>query len=203
MAFNFQPIMTEQWADNRDNQTYEISQLYGREIYYLQATQIEENHIFGESISRDFLASKAHKMMSLRDNDTSYSGTESFGGFGLVPQYNDIQYIPVKWFTDLGIEPMEGDLIYNTENNTMFEIAKVGTLTDDYAGTIINNRKFVYKVFLRLYEMSDDNFTNFDTTPISEIGQFDAEVLNDLNADLRTEVESVTVATFENPFGSL
>ena len=202
--YNFQPKMTDKFFDNRDIQTYEISQLYGREIYYLQATQIEENHIFGESISRDFLSENAHKMMSLRDDDTSYSGTESFGGFGMISQYNDVQHIPIKWFTDIGLEPIEGDLIYNMENQTLFEISKVGTLTDDYSGTIINNRKFVHKLFLRLYDLhTDDNFIDFDATEISELEQLDDDVLNDLNADLSNEVSQFTVASPSNPFGEL
>lgn len=205
--FNFQPTpKTNAWGDMRENQTYEASKLFGRKVHYLQATNIDTNEIFGEAISRDFLATKTFEMWATRDNDTHFTGVESFGGFGLIPMYHDILFIPKKFFTEFAITPYEGDLIYYETESMMFEIVKVDTNTEEYKGDTVNARRFNHKLYLKLYSIADDSFTGFETTTIPEMETFDDLTLNDLNTTLTTEIETMDVATPAsalNPFGDL
>ncbi len=204
--FNFQPTpKTSAWGDLRELQTYEATKLFGRKIHYLRASNIDVNEIFGEAVSRDFLASNAHEMWATRDNDTHFSGVEAFGGFGLLPMYNDILFVPIKFFKDLAFIPYEGDLIYYEDQTMMFEIVKADTKTEDYNGDMVNERRFNHKLYLKLYNPADDNFTGFELT-VPELETFDASTLNDLNATLETEIDTMNVvnpANALNPFGDL
>lgn len=204
--FNFQPTpATSAWGNQREYQTYEASKLFGRKIQYLQATNVDTNEIFGEAISRDFLSTKAHEMWATRDNDTHFTGAEAFGGFGLIPMYNDILYVPKKFFSDLSITPYEGDLIYYEMESMMFEVVKADTNTEDYNGDTVNSRRFNHKLFLKLYNPADDSFTGFEVSHPA-IETFDDLSLNDLNSTLTTDIDNMNAilpANQLNPFGDL
>jgi len=203
--FNFQPNTQEFYFDQREQQVYESSKLFGRLVWYLKASVVTDDKIFGEAIARDFLVENAYQFYGFRDNDTQYTGMETFGGFGFVPQYNDIIYIPTLWFKDNNFEPIENDLVYYEEDNMLFEITKVNTLTEQYGGDVINNRRFTYKLYLKLYSLADDNFTGFETTDIAEIEGLDDVSLNNLNDSLIQDIanENIVDTTRENPFGDL
>ena len=208
--FNFQPkVTTEEIFNLRDKQVWEVSKLHGKQVYYMQADNIETDDIWGEVVARDFLEENSYAMYATRDNDTHFTGTELFGGFGFVPNYNDILYIPTKWFTDIDVSfvPVEGDLIYygDIEFNALFEIVKVGDKTEDYEGDKVNGRLYNYKLYLKLYERADDDFTGFDATEIAELENIDDVILDSLNADLQATItlEDVKSTNASNPFGEL
>jgi len=200
--FSFQPkVNTEKTFDYRENQVYEAAKLFGRPMWYLRSNVIEDDKIFGEAISRDFLNENAYEFYGTRDNDTSFAGSETFGGFGFVPSYNSIIFIPVKYFKITHFDPIEGDLIYMEDK--LFEITKVNTLTEAYEGDRINERLFNYKIYLKLYNLTDDNF---DIPDIPNIEYLDSPDLNNLNDDLTSDIENeqpIIVADQNNPFGDL
>lgn len=204
--YNFQPTPnTDLWGDHREVQVWEASKLYGRPVRYMKPTMIKENKIFGESVARNFTDANSYPMMALRDDDTHFSGTESFGGFGLIPQYNDAIHIPVKWFKDLGIDPIEGDVVYYQNEDILFEVSKVMPLTDAYAGDKINERLFNQKLFLKLYHLADDNF-NVVAPELVNLANLDDIDLNTLNDDLSDIIESLDIvrpADSANPFAAL
>lgn len=210
MLFNFQPkVHTEEIFNIRENQVWEAAQLVGKQVFYMKATNIDTDEIFGEVISRDFINTNMYEMWATRDNDTHFMGTEVFGGFGLIPLYSDILYIPVKFFKDIdsSFEPLEGDLIYygDIEFNALFEITKVGDSTEEYEGDKINGRLFNYKIYLKQYNRADDDFTGFETTSIPEVEGLDDVDLDNLNDDLQLNISNENVKTVEpnNPFGEL
>lgn len=203
---NFQPSTTLDagFFTQKLNQSHEASKLTGYPIYYLKASNLETDEIFGEATKRSFLEANAYPMFCFRDEDTNFTGTESFGGFGYTPTYNDIRYIPVKWFTDELIEPIEGDLLFDSHYNVLFEITKVGTLTDVHTGDVINNQLINYKMFLKQYAKGNDDF---EVTSIDKLTEMEADsVIDSYNDDLTTDIANLDVrdsATRQNPFGDL
>jgi len=193
------------WGNQREVQVYEASVIYGRKVYYMKPNNINTNEIFGEVLTRDFLNANSYEMYSTRDNDTMYEGGETFGGFGFVPSYNSIQYIPIKFFKDKNITPAEGDLIYQLEDNMLFEVTKIGDKTEEYNGSVINNRLFNYKLYLKLYSLADDDFTGFNNTEAPELDKLDDTLLNNLNDTLTATInnENPVTVTNTNPFGDL
>lgn len=202
---NFQPSETLDagFYENRVNQSWEASKLRGYPIKYLRATNQNIDEIFGEATERDFLQSNSYKMFSFRDEDTQFGGGEVFGGFGYTPTYSDIRYVPVKWFEDAGFKPIEGDIIYDDHYDVMFEITKVGTLTEAHTGDIINNKLINYKIYLKHYMKGNDSFTNF----AGDEDTLDA-IENDLgldsdNDELTQDIQDLGIvdSTRNNPFG--
>ena len=197
--FNFQPkTETEEIFNIRYSQVWESSKLFGRECYYIQATDVETNDIFKEVTARNFESINKHTFYYTRDNDTFFNGTESFGGFGYLPMYSDIKYIAKKWFDDVDIEPLEGDLIYDVIENVLFEITKVDENISEYNGDKILDRVFNHKLYLELYKPDyNDNLDN--DVLYNDINQ------TDLNSELTTELEDEDMISIDldNPFGLL
>ena len=197
--FNFQPkTETEEIFNIRYSQVWESSKLFGRECYYIQATDVETNDIFKEVTARNFESINKHTFYYTRDNDTFFNGTESFGGFGYLPMYSDIKYIAKKWFDDVTIEPLEGDLIYDVIENVLFEITKVDENISEYNGDKILDRVFNHKLYLELYKPDyNDNLDN--DVLYNDINQ------TDLNSELTTELEDEDMISIDldNPFGLL
>jgi len=204
---NFQPNPNEPWGNIRYSQTYEASKLFGRKIYYCKASDIIDDKIFGEETYRKFLDENTYEMYSFRDDDTFFQGDDGFGGFGLIPTYSDIVYIPIKWFDDLNITPTEGDLILydQTQGHHLFEITKVDTSTEAYGGNVINNRRFIHKLYLKLYERSTDDFDD-DFQQLEDLDKLldlEATQLDDISEDLRNTVDQSNVVTKDDPFGEM
>jgi len=206
MLYNFQPSpKTEPWGDMREVQCWESSQLFGRPVKYMKPEQIKENLIFGESVARNFKDSNSYGMFAFRDDDTHFSGNESFGGFGLIPQYNDLIHIPVKWFKDASITPIEGDVVYYQNEDILFEISKVAPLNEQFDGDRINERQFNYKIYLKLYHLADDNFNVVapELNPLLGLDDVDLNTLNDEMEGVINSLDIVEPASAGNPFGML
>ena len=205
--WNLQPkVFSESVFDQRESQVAEASRIFGKPCRYMKPNSVLENEIFGEVLSRDFLEDNSYLYYLTRDDDSSFMGNgESFSGFGFVPSYSDIVYIPVKFFNDDNIEPIEGDLIYYEIEKTLFEVTKVGTLTEAYNGDRINDRLFNYKLYLKLYSLADDEFEGFNITEAPELDDLDDVTLNNLNDSLTAtlELENPITANSSNPFGEL
>lgn len=160
---NFQPkVHTEVHFDNRYNQVHEASRLFGYPCLYIPSEDLIENGIFREITARKFANVVKHSFFYTKDNDTFFNGGESFGGFGFMPMYSDIKYIAVKWFDDVGITPMEGDLVYDVNEDMIFEITKVNDNISEFNGDKIQDRVFNNKLYLELYkpDFNDDLATD-------------------------------------------
>ncbi len=197
--FNFQPDVSQVHFDNRYNQVWEASKLIGRPCYYYQPEEVRRDDVFKEIESRKFDNSKKYDFFFTRDNETMFNGTESFGGFGYLPSYADIFYIPKKWFDDVIITPLEGDLIYDITNEMIFEVTKVNENVSEWNGDVIGGRVFNNKLYLKLYEAG----YNDDISTLTEFSDIDLENLNgDLTGVLDTLNTNVTISV-DNPFGEL
>ena len=112
--------------------------------------------------------------------------------------YSDIKYIAKKWFDDVDIEPLEGDLIYDVIENVLFEITKVDENISEYNGDKILDRVFNHKLYLELYKPDyNDNLDN--DVLYNDINQIDLN--NELTTDL--EDEDMISIDLDNPFGLL
>jgi len=204
--YNFQPKpLTEPWGDMREVQCWESSKLFGRPIRYMKPTRVKENLIFGESIARNFTDANSFPMFTFRNDDTHFAGTESFGGFGLIPQYDDLIHIPVKWFKDINETPIEGDVVYYQNEDILFEISKVAPLNEQFEGDRINERQFNYKIYLKLYHLADDDF-NVTAPEMEPLLGLDDISLDNLSDDLTEVIDTLDIvrpASTENPFGVL
>jgi hypothetical protein len=204
MAWNLQSQPNvDGWGNNREIQTWESSKIYGRPIYYLKASQIKQDQIFGESVSRKFLEANAHPFYAFRNDDTFFGGSEQFNQFGFLPSYNDLINLPVKWCKDAGFEPIEDDLIYFVDTDMLFQISKVMPLTESASGDYINGRLFVYKIYLKLYSLADDTF---ETTSLPTLEDLDDVLDEDLNEPIKQTISDLDVivpASPDNPFGEL
>lgn len=156
---NFQPkVNLERHFDLRYGQVQEASKLFGYPCIYIPAVDLEENGIWREITARKFANVVKFDFFYTKDNDTFFNGSESFGGFGFMPMYSDIKYIASKWFDDVSIKPMEGDLVYDINEDMIFEITKVNDNISEYNGDKIQNRIFNNKLYLELYkpDFNDD-----------------------------------------------
>lgn len=207
MLYNFQPTpKIDVWGNMREIQVWESSQLFGRPVKYLKPTIIKDNKIFGEVVSRDFIQANAFDMFAFRDDDTHFAGGESFGGFGFLPQYNDLVRIPVKWFSDLSIEPIEGDLIYYVNEDVLMEVTKVTPKNEAFAGDIVNERLFNHRLYLKLYNMADDSFSGLTDVSLENLSDLDDPSMLDMNEDMEEVIESLDIVrpvSPQNPFGVL
>lgn len=201
LNWNFQPLSAneDKWFQQTKIQHWEVTQLSGYPIKFLKAIEQENNPIFNESTSRQFIASNGYPMAVNKDEDSMFSGSESFGGFGYTPSYTNIFYIPIKYFDDIAItlgepiEPLEGDLIFETIEDKIYQITKVDTDTEALQSIRTNDMKFSYKVYVKQYTFSYKD--TFDTNTEDEI--FDVstplEVLEALNATLNQDITDLGI----------
>ena len=214
---NFRPkVNTEAIFDMRYDQVHEASELFGFKVYYLQASDVDTNVIFSEIERKEFTKNKAFPMFAIRDNDTMFQGTESFGGFGYVPSYHDIKYIPKKWFDVINITPIEGDLIFDTETSMMMEVSKVDENIDEFSGNKIGQRVFTHKIFLKTYDTSTESTVD-DTMELTDIDNALASiggisnVKEETNHRIKDDIDANTdystmndeLTPDDNPFGFL
>lgn len=191
--WDFQPNLNStesSLGDQMEYQNWEESELFGYPIKYIKATETEDNSIFNESTSREFISSNGYDLKYKKDDDSLYQGSEVFGGFGYTPSYSNVAYISVKYFKDLGFEPIEGDLIYDKTDDIIFEITKVDTETETQSSLRMNNRIFSRKLYLKQYSFSyKDSFdSNLEDELMSD--EINLEELDKLNDSLRSDIDS-------------
>jgi len=160
---NFQPnVKHEAHFDNRYKQVEEMSKSFGSKFYYMQAIGVVVDDILNEFETKQYSNLNAHPIFAIKDNDSFLQGNESFGGFGFLPSYSKIIYIPKKSLDDLNIVPIEHDIIYDTIENSLYQVTNIDTNNDGYEGDKINNRQFNYKVYLKGYSASTSEIINTD-----------------------------------------
>ncbi len=203
----FQPTNTNNpnYMSMRKRQQKEEAQLFGYAIKYLRPTEIEEGKIFSESVARDFTLENGFSMFSKREDDSLYMGDNTFGGFGLLPQYKQILYIPVLFFEDNALSvPLEGDVILDERDNILFQISKVGELDELQPSLRINDVVLSYKVYLKEYLYSYKD--KFDSSFTEGLGDdFNNQDTTNLNSELNTDIDDLDIideADLDKIFGS-
>lgn len=174
-------------------QYWEESSLFGYPVKYLQASELANNKIFSESTSREFLDNKGFSFKVKKEEDSIYNGIENYGGFGYTPSYSNIFYIATKYFDDEGIEPIEGDLVFDEIEKVLYEITKVDTKTETQLNLRINDTIFARKIYLKQYTYSYKD--DFDTDLEDELFTDDTnlEELDKLNDTLRDNITNEDV----------
>jgi hypothetical protein len=207
--WNFQPDLnvTESTLGNQtEYQHWECAEIAGFPMIFMKAEHTETDGIFNEGTARSFLSSNGYNMKYLKSDTSVYAGTELFGSFGYSAGYNDVVFIPVKYFKDIDLVPQERDLIFDDTQNLVFEITKVDTLTETQESLRVNDRLFSYKVYLKRYSKFYKD--SFDTELSEEIftPDFNDDVLYDLNADLDQAIEDMGIeddTRIDDIFGDL
>lgn len=196
MPWNLQPDLENiesNLGETMFYQYWEEAELTGYPVKFLKAVEVSNNKIFQESTARSFINTNGFDMKSKRDEDNLYSGTEVFGNFGYTPSYNQIIYVPIKYFTDMSQEPVIGDLFYDKTDEILFEITKIDSLTESQSSIRINNKLFSYKIYLKHYQWSyNDKFdSNLETELIDD--ELDLQQLDQLNKDLTDEIDGLNI----------
>lgn len=191
--FHFQPDLENIETDLKEQYKYqykEESELFGYPIHYIKPEELESNTIFNESTSREFIRDNSTQMFCKRDEDSMFSGSEVYGGFGYQPSYTNVLYVAVLYFEGAYIEPQEGDLIYDSTDHIMFEVTKVDSLTDTQSNLRMNETVFARKLYCKQYTYSYKD--SFDTTTAEE--SFDDSIniqeLDKLNDTLRSDINT-------------
>lgn len=205
--WDFQPNLTSTESALGNQYLYQYQEhtnLQGYPYKYIKAVETESNDIFNESTARDFLTTNGYSIKVKKDEDQMFSGSEVFGGFGYLPSYSNIIYIPSLTLTELNIEPLEGDLMYDEISKVLFQITKVDTLTETQLNLKINDLVLARKVYLKQYQFSYKD--NFDDTTEDELFEIETslEELDKLNDTLNTNIDntdSINKNDIDNVFG--
>ena len=207
--WNFQPdlnLTESTLGDQTEFQYWECAENMGFPMIFMKADHIENNEIFNEGTARSFISANGYSMKYMKSDTSVYAGGELFGAFGFSAGYNDIIFVPVKYYKDLDIIPQERDLVFDDTQNIVFEITKVDTLTETQESLRLNDRLFSYKIYLKRYNKFYKD--SFDTDLSDEIftPDFNDAVLNDLNSDLEqsiTDMDIVDNTRTDDVFGDL
>ena len=153
--------------------TIEALEIYGQSVYYIPRTLVNENTIFGEDIPSTF--SSAHKVSMYIENVEGFDGEgDLFTRFG-VEIRDEATFIVARrrWErmvsranTAVTVDrPKEGDLIYLSMSNKIFEIMHVEHEQPFYQ---LSNLP-VYKMRCQLFEYSGEDLdTGVDVIDVIE-----------------------------------
>ena len=152
-----QTVSSEQ--DLYENIIIESMKIYGQEVQYIPRTLVNEDTIFGEDAVSRF--DRAYQIEMYLENLDNFDGEqEIFTKFGLEIRDRATLHVSRKrWNREIGqnVEynrPREGDLIYLTLSDQIFEIMRV-----------IDDRPFyqlsdlpTYRMEIELFEYNDEDF---------------------------------------------
>jgi hypothetical protein len=154
----------------------EALKMYGQDVYYLPREIVNKDKIFGDDVPSRFGSS--YKVEMYIENTEAFDGEgDLFTKFGieLRDQANFIvsrkrwkQLVGTR-LSENNFRPREGDLIYLTLSNSMFEIRRVETETPFYQLSQLPT----FRMQCELFEYNDEDFdTGIDA--IQEIEVEDA-----------------------------
>jgi len=152
----------------------EALKMYGQDVYYLPREIVNKDKIFGDDVPSRFGSS--YKVEMYIENTEAFDGEgDLFTKFGieLRDQANFIvsrkrwkQLVGAR-LTENNFRPREGDLIYLTLSNSMFEIRRVETETPFYQLSQLPT----FRMQCELFEYNDEDFD----TGIDAIQEIEAE----------------------------
>lgn len=152
-----QTVQSEQ--DLYENIIIESMQIYGQEVQYIPRTLVNEDRIFAEDVVSRF--DRAYQIEMYLENLDGFDGDqELFSKFGVEIRDRATLHVSRKrWNREVGqhVEynrPQEGDLIYLTLSNQIFEIMRV---VDDKPFYQLSDLP-TYRMEIELFEFSDEDF---------------------------------------------
>jgi len=153
-----QTVKSEQ--DLYENIIIESMQIYGQEVQYIPRELVAEDKIFGEDVVSAF--DRAYQIEMYLENLDNFDGDqELFSKFGVEIRDRATLHVSRKrWHQAVGtylpehLRPLEGDLIYLTLSNQVFEIMRV---VDDQPFYQLSNLP-TYRIEVELFEYNDENF---------------------------------------------
>ena len=190
--WSFQPNLntTEETLGNQLKYQYqEETNLNGYPYRYIKAEEISNDKIFNESTARQFITSNGYDMNVKKDEDSMFGGGEMFGGFGYMPSYTNVLYIPALTLEEIDLDPKEGDLMFDIISKLIFQITKVDTKADTQLSLRINDLLLARKVYLKQYSFSYKD--SFDETTEDDLFEIDTalEELDKLNDTLNFDID--------------
>lgn len=180
----------------------EALQMYGQDVYYLPREIINKDSVFLDDVPSRF--GNAYKIEMYIENTEAFDGEgDLFTKFGieLRDQANFI-VSRKRWKRLIGnrlaennFRPREGDLIYLTLSQSIFEIRRVETETPFYQ---FNNLP-TFRMQCELFEYSDEDFdTNIpDIDVIEEEAAFQYALNMPTGTGLSYEVGETVTQTFD------
>lgn len=152
-----QTVQSEQ--DLYENIIIESMQIYGQEVQYIPRTLVNEDRIFGEDVVSRF--DRAYQIEMYLENLDGFEGDqELFTKFGVeIRDRATLHVSRRRWNREVGQHvdydrPQEGDLIYLTLSNQIFEIMRV---MDDRPFYQMSDLP-TYRMEVELFEFSDEDF---------------------------------------------
>jgi hypothetical protein len=153
-----QTVKSEQ--DLYENIIIESMKIYGQEVQYIPRELVAEDRIFGEDVVSAF--DRAYQIEMYLENIDNFDGDqELFTKFGVeIRDRATLHVSRRRWHQAVGtylpehLRPREGDLIYLTLSNQVFEIMRV---IDDQPFYQLSNLP-TYRMEVELFEYNDENF---------------------------------------------
>lgn len=153
-----QTVKSEQ--DLYENIIIESMKIYGQEVQYIPRELVAEDRIFGEDVVSAF--DRAYQIEMYLENIDNFDGDqELFTKFGVeIRDRATLHVSRRRWHQAVGtylpehLRPREGDLIYLTLSDQVFEIMRV---VDDQPFYQLSNLP-TYRMEVELFEYNDENF---------------------------------------------
>ena len=153
-----QTVKSEQ--DLYENIIIESMKIYGQEVQYIPRELVAEDRIFGEDVVSAF--DRAYQIEMYLENVDNFEGDqELFTKFGVeIRDRATLHVSRRRWHQAVGtylpehLRPREGDLIYLTLSDQVFEIMRV---IDDQPFYQLSNLP-TYRIEVELFEYNDENF---------------------------------------------
>ena len=178
-----QTVKSEQ--DLYENIIIESMKIYGQEVQYIPRELVAEDRIFGEDVVSAF--DRAYQIEMYLENIDNFDGDqELFTKFGVeIRDRATLHVSRRRWHQAVGtylpehLRPREGDLIYLTLSNQVFEIMRV---VDDQPFYQLSNLP-TYRMEVELFEYNDENFDTSigDIDELEKLGN--TVILNLENSD--------------------
>ena len=178
-----QTVKSEQ--DLYENIIIESMKIYGQEVQYIPRELVAEDKIFGEDVVSAF--DRAYQIEMYLENIDNFDGDqELFTKFGVeIRDRATLHVSRRRWHQAVGtylpehLRPREGDLIYLTLSNQVFEIMRV---VDDQPFYQLSNLP-TYRMEVELFEYNDENFDTSigDIDELEKLGN--TVILNLENSD--------------------
>lgn len=177
--------------DVYDRAAYEIVQQKGIPLKYLKRTLFDEDVFFGEDPMSQFNSFVDVKMYLSSYDDFGGSG-DLFSKFGLQVEDTITLECTIAEFNALmGNPPLQGDLLYFTFNETLFEITNV---ENDRSNFFFLGKTNIYKITAKVWDYSGetmntgiediDNLNNIDfVTDVDDNTSVDDEILDIIDFD--------------------
>jgi len=178
-----QTVKSEQ--DLYENIIIESMKIYGQEVQSIPRELVAEDRIFGEDVVSAF--DRAYQIEMYLENIDNFDGDqELFTKFGVeIRDRATLHVSRRRWHQAVGtylsehLRPREGDLIYLTLSNQVFEIMRV---VDDQPFYQLSNLP-TYRMEVELFEYNDENFDTSigDIDELEKLGN--TVILNLENSD--------------------